>query len=381
MAAATRLRNRNSDRVTKHIDSMLHLAETAGCQLMPQATKPRLLRGLCPFHETQKLHTANTLVVNLLTGNFHCQHCKVNGTPTSFIALIWGVCLAEANRMLTTIDAESIQLERPTPLCMREPQASANLNFRSQNTSLLTRATDYFAGSVVSSPAALNFLTRLGIPVHNIDKTKVGYIKGWGLASYLKRTDTTRDELEQSPLFSVSDSGKLTERFRSALTMPDLDIVGATRWMLLIPPLCPEPGQPWPKFPPRQLHLRGQRPYLFGLANTPRNCPFFSFTDDPRIQLVMQAENIPSCHALRRQDAEKVCEYLITKEPKSLTLMLHNRSLAEGLVDTFAAKRPDIKVNNIPPDQFLLLLEPATRDLRPIVGNRRDPAPVTEAAS
>ena len=372
---------RNPELANNHIDSMMHLAETAGCQLMPQVNKPQLLRGLCPFHETQRLHTANTLVVNALTGNFHCQAqtCKVNGTPTTFVALIWGVCHAEAHRILATTDPNDIRLERPTPICMVEPSASARSKYRPQNTNLLTRATDYFAASIITTPAALTYLARLGIPLHTIESTKVGYIKGWGLANYLRQTDTTQAEIEQSPLFGANGRGKLVERFRSAITMPDLDIVKATRWILLIPPNCPEPGQPWPKEPPRPLHLRGQRPYLFGLSNTPRRSPFLTLTDDARIQLVMQAENVPSCHTIYRNDPEKIVDYLISKHPRSLSLMLHDRTLADSLAETFAAKDTDIRVKNMPPDRFLPLLEPSTRDLTPIVGKRRELTLTSEA--
>lgn len=260
-------------RGNKYIGAMMQLADAAGCQLRPQVSDPKTMRGLCPFHQADKMQNANTLSVNHAEGRFHCQYCKTHGDATAFVGLIWGTSLAETHRLLELNGGEELSLARPTPVCMREPEASQRMWFRAQNTSLLSQATECYVQNLTTTVAPLVYMARLGIIAPDAAPSKIGYAKGWGLADFLEDTDASPDEIAQSPLFRQESDANLSERYVAALVMPDLDVLNATRWMLLLPPSCPEYDEPWPATPPTPMYLPGQRPYLFGYGATPKRAP------------------------------------------------------------------------------------------------------------
>ena len=198
--------------------------------------------------------------------------------------------------MLELDAGRKMGLTRPIPVCMREPEASARQWFRAQNTNLLSRATEYYAATLITAVPPLVYMARLGIIAPDAAPSKIGYAKGWGLAEFLEGTDTTPREIAQSPLFEREAGDNPSERYVAALVMPDLDILNATRWVLLLPSVCPDYGAPWPETPPFPMYLLGQRPYLFGYGATPKRAPCAALTDDPRIQPVLQAIDIPSCY-------------------------------------------------------------------------------------
>ena len=355
-------------RGNKYIGAMMQLADAAGCQLRPQVSDPKTMRGLCPFHEADKMQNANTLSVNHAEGRFYCQYCKTHGDATAFVGLLWGTSLAETHRLLELNGDEKLSLARPTPVCMREPEASQKMWFRAQNTSLLSRATDCYVQNLTTTVAPLVYMARLGIIAPDAAPSKIGYAKGWGLADFLEDTDATPDEIAQSPLFRQEQDDNLSERYVAALVMPDLDVLNATRWMLLLPPSCPEYNEPWPATPPTPMYLPGQRPFLFGYGATPKRAPCLTLTDDPRIQLVLQVRDIPSCYNPERKDAAKIATRLVSKTPRAVALMLHDRQLSQDLTESLKAAQPNLKIVAPPPDRFLRLLEPATRSFADVTG-------------
>lgn len=358
---------------------MLQMAEAAGCQLRPQIHNRSQLRGLCPFHEADHMKAANTLVVDIKDPKFYCRFCNSRGNPTTFAALMWGVCTAEAAQMLELMGSEAVGLERPLPIALREPQASVHSKYRIQNTSLLSRAADFYADQLAKSDPANKYLVRLGIAQRDLQSARVGYVKGWGLYEYLQDTDTTPEEIQQSPLFETNGSGIFSESFHSAIVMPDLDIVNATRWLMLLPPACPDDGQPWPVEPPGTLNLRGQRPYLFGYTKIPKRTPCLIVTDDPRIQLVMQSLSVSCCYTLHQTDAGKIAERLTGKSPHAVGILTHNRELATQLAQLLRERNSDLPVTTPLPLDFLRLLEPSSRDFGAATGGLTKPALQTAA--
>ena len=358
--------------VPKHkapgLAGMLQIAEAAGCQLRPRLTNRSQLRGLCPFHEADRMKAANTLVVNTREANFFCHICNAHGTSATFAALTWGVCTAEAAKLLELMDTDAIGLARPLPLALREPEASVDTKYRIQNSNLLSRAADFYADQLASSAPASKYLARLGIAQRDLQATRIGYTRGSGLYQYLQDTDTTPDEIRTSPLFATDD-GELIESFRSAIVMPDLDIVNAARWLMLLAPICPAPGQPWPEEPPRTLNLRGQRPYIFGYAKTANGSPCLIATDDARIQLVMQSMGVSCCYTLLQTDAGKIADRLAGKRPRAVGILTHNRQLAEQLRERLSP----LPVTAPPPSDFLRLLEPSSRDFPAATGGLAKP--------
>ena len=287
------------------LQRIIQMAESMGCQLRPQRDNPRLLRGLCPFHHSPRLHSVNTLTVNAETGRFQCQRCGAHGSPATFVAQCWGVTVAEANKMLERLDAGPVTADRPTPIALQEPERDAPPAFRIQNSYLLTQATEFYALELLQSLNALNYLARLGVSQECASRHRIGYAKGWGLAEYLRTRDVSDREMRESPLFHADGPHAPGERYNNIITIPDLDSAQGSRWMLALPPVGPNPGQPWAPQPPQALPLNGQRPYLFGLGAVPWNPPRVALTDDPRVILVMQQAGIPVCHTIGRQGSRE----------------------------------------------------------------------------
>ena len=346
-----------------HVQRLIQMADAMGCQLRPQETNPILMRGLCPFHASPRLHSINTLVVNTQTGRFQCQRCNARGTAVPFIARCWGVTITEANKMIERMGPEPITALRPTPIAMQDPERNDPEAFRIQNSYLLTQATDFYAQQLNVSLPALSYLARLGVTQEAADQWRIGYATGQGLREYLNRHDVSDQEIVQSPLFRPDRRNNIVERYTNIITIPDLDAARATRWMLALPPVAPKPGQPWEISPPQALPLNGQRPYLFGLASTDWNEPSIAVTDDPRVILLMQEAQIPVCHTIGRKEAEKIANRLLDKYPKLVALAFQDKDLGDAIADVMAARNNPPRVVIYDSTWIERALEPATRDL------------------
>ena len=348
---------------TSHIQRLFQMAEAMGCQLRPQQNNPYHMRGLCPFHASPRLHSINTLVVNIHTGRFLCQRCDAHGNPASFIAQCWGVTISEANRMIERLGPEPITSLRPTAIAMQEPDRQAPLTFRIQNSYLLTQATEFFSQELELSLTALSYLARLGVTQERADAGRLGYSKGWGLREHLRLRDVSDEEIDESTLFHTDRRNNIVERYRDIITIPDLDAAQATRWMLALPPVGPKPGQPWPSQPPQAIPLNGQRPYLFGLGSAPWHAPRLAVTDDPRVILIMHEEHIPVCHTIGRQDPDKIAHRILQKHPRLVAFAFQDQELGAAIADVMAAQNNSPRIVRYTAPWITAALEPATRDL------------------
>ena len=350
-----------------NVQRLIQMADAMGCQLRPQQSNPLLMRGLCPFHASPRLHSINTLVVNTQTGRFQCQRCHARGNAASFIAQCWGVTIAEANKMIERMGPEPVTALRPTPIAMRDPERTAPDSFRIQNSYLLTQATDFYNQQLSVSLPGLSYLARLGVTQETADACRIGYATGHGLREHLNRHDVSDDEITQSPLFRPDQRNNIVERYSNIITIPDLDAAHATRWMLSLPPVAPKPGQPWQSSPPQALPLNGQRPYLFGLAATDWNEPRIAVTDDPRIILIMQEAQIPVCHTIGRQEPEKIANRLLDKYPKLVAFAFRDQGLGAAISNVMAARQHPPRIVSYDATWMTNALEPATRDLSDIL--------------
>ena len=346
-----------------HLPRLIQMAEAMGCQLRPQQNNPRIMRGLCPFHASPRLHSINTLVVNTLTGHFQCQRCQTQGNPASFVARCWGVTIAEANKMIERLGPEPITSLRPTPIALQDPDRHTPPTFRIQNSYLLTQATEFYEQELNLSLKALSYLARLGITQERADACRIGYAKGWGLREHLNLRDVSNEEIDASPLFRTDRRANVVERYHDIITIPDLDRAQATRWILALPPVAPKPGQPWPARPPQALPLNGHRPFLFGLGSTGWNEPRIAITDDPRIILVMQDAEIPVCHTIGRQEPEKIAQRLMDKHPRLVAIAFQDQPLGDAIAAAIAEHPRPPRIVRYNTSWISAALEPATRVL------------------
>ena len=353
-------RNPIQDRIKK----VVNLAEQAGCQLRPGQAEPTILRGLCPFHFSMNTHTQNTLRIDARKGTFGCRVCHVNGTMTTFAAMLWEISIPEAFSVIESSD--SLSLDRPVPVSMAEPERSADFRFRAQNSYLLTKATQYYAGKLARSHEAVAFLSRLGISMAQTEAMKIGYCDGWGLIPHLRRADVSEEEIVESTLIEFAKNGNPTERYERTLAIPNLDTAGSTSWMTMIYPAAPDLHEEWEPRPHRPISIWGRRPYMLGLLAVGKNEPAVCITDDIRVYLVAKAQGAAALYTMGREQPEqleKTAARIHERDPRHLTVACYDQNVAKGIADSFRSVNQNKATTRVlTTEQTLLTLEPSKRD-------------------
>lgn len=345
------------------VKKAISLAEEAGCQLRPMQSNPTVLRGLCPFHHANTMQNSNTLRLDTQRATFRCQFCGVDGTMVSFAAIMWEMSIPEALQIMNTDDI--IAMERPTPICMREPELSEDVRFRAQNSHILTKATQYYSGKLAKSHEAMTFVTRLGITMAQTEMMKIGYTDGWGLINFLQQAGISQDEIATSTLITTDQKGQLTERYERVLTIPHLDTSGNTAWMMMVYPASPDLDEQWDEKPHRPIDLWGKRPYMLGSLSIRKNEPSICITDDPRVYLVTKALGISTLYTMGRthlDNALKIAQKVAEREPHHLTIACQEPAIAEAIDNAYQkVGRPTTTRTLMSKEQVANALEPTTR--------------------
>ena len=355
------LRERNREMVKKAVK----LAEASGCQLRPTQKNPSILRGICPFHYSTNMQSANTLQVDTYKGSFQCQYCKVGGTMAGFAAMIWGMAVPEAFEIINT--DPTVEIERPVPMAMREPEKSQDIRFRTQNSFLLTKASNYFCQKLNRSHEALSYLARLGISKAQSEHIKIGYTDGWGLIRALRNAKVSEEEIAESTLMTKDSRGKLVERYERVLTIPHLDAANHTSWFMMMPPASPETDEQWAQSPRRPIDLWGKRPYMMGTLSTTKNEETVCITDDPRVFLVVRAHGLPAIYTMDRKGEEqlqKVATRLRERQPWHLSIACYDQEVSKELAAQYEKiKMPKATMRVLSSTELYETLEPANRNM------------------
>ncbi len=358
---------------TGQFPNMLKVARELGCQIRPSAGNPNILTGLCPFHESKKLHEAKTLQVDLQTARFWCIVCESAGNPMGFIAKVWGMSAQETYEFINT--GCEVTAERPR----RERNGRRNEDGppEAQNTAVLTLASRYYGLQVETSFTALHHLARLGIEPRRAMELGFGYCPGEGLQEHLEQRGATPDEIEESPLFQEVTG---MEILSGCLVLSDLDFTGATIWMIGMPQDEGDaPAAGWGPRRPRTRGIRGRRNQLFNLKDVSRQAGNIVLTDDPRLYLVTSAGGAPAAMTTRqrRNDntetiTERVGNLLARREVDGIVLAMHDRELGERIHQTATQLRPEMKTERRSLEEMNRQLNPQERDLDKFAG--REPS-------
>ena len=322
----------------EYFAQMMKVASDLGCQLQPNPHNRNQLRGLCPFHEASKLQNLKTLVVNTNSRKFWCTYCNTGGNPITFMAMAWSISAWDA-RVLAANEENEIRAVRPP-----YPQEYFGRNEGGvptpQNSALLTLATRYYGETLMVSYEPLFLMARLGIRPERARETGAGYCKGQGLREYLLERGVSREEIRISPLFNPNTGAEV---MNGRLTLSDLDYTGATLWMTSTIPEEMREDNTWNKEMPSTYGIPGMRPFLFNNKTITRPGHRLTLTDDIRLYLLLECNEIPATLITRRyQDggrpdefAAQVARTLHERGIQDLTIAVHNRRRSYGIKDNF----------------------------------------------
>lgn len=354
----TRERSGSRDRRNRHLENMLHIAELAGCQLRPAVDDQ--LRGFCPLHFATNTKNLRTLRVNTRKATFWCSFCEAQGSPAVFAAHYWQVAVSEAAIMLQA-PAGELSLERPTPLALRPAETKRRVQFRRQNTYLLTKAAEYYAGALQKNQRAQHFLHRLGIPHSKWDELRLGYATGTGLLEHLRRRASVSDEeISASPLFETDDQDRFVERHRGCLMVPNIDQAGNVDWMLTVASGSPDFDRPWLPASPRVIPISGMRLDLLGSFAQRQRPDEMYVTDDVRIWLILRSADVAALHVNSIQDrvVQSISQSLSRIRPPKVTVAMTRPQLAAMTTQNIADTLPNLTLERLSKEQILAMLPP-----------------------
>ena len=339
-------------------EHLMALMNATGCAPAEQDGAPGQMRARCPFHRGAQ---RPTVAVDAAEGRFHCRACGLRGTAATFAAMVWGVAVAEAHEMLTRLNGDAPTTTRPRPIALREGQKDLDLAMRRQNTHLLTKASEFFKRQLGAGGAGDEYLGVLGLETAEARRAEIGFSGGGGLMRWLRRNGCAETEIESSPLAKINTAGRTTERYRTVLTLADTDVIGAAKWIMMVPAVPDHAGSAERR--PRIVALPGQRPYMLGVAAIRKRVGYLAVTDDARLYMIFKATGTPCTFVVGRPDAAKITEKAGSKNPRTVGLMLTDTDLQ---TETAKALQADARIGTVDPwgtEEMADAIRPQTRDL------------------
>jgi DNA primase len=177
----------------------------------------RSLVGLCPFHKEK----TDSFHVSLERGTWHCFGCGLGGDGFSFIEKIEGVDFKGALKMLAEKAGVTIEYHGK--------ESKEEISKKDRLRALMSRASEWYAGAFVGSPAEAYAKTR-GFTKATIDAWRLGFAPDdWrALLEALTAEGFTVPELLSAGLIKEADGkpGTYYDRFRNRLMFPIRDSAG-----------------------------------------------------------------------------------------------------------------------------------------------------------
>jgi len=176
------------------------------------------LVGLCPFHKekTPSFHVSHE------RGSWHCFGCGLGGDGFSFIEKIEGVDFKGALKILA--EKAGVTIEYSSGAQHKEDQSK-----KERLRALMSRASEWYAGKLASSPAQI-YAEKRGLTDKTISAWRLGYAPDeWrALLEALTAEGFKIEELLSAGLIKEADGKKGTyyDRFRNRLMFPIRDSAG-----------------------------------------------------------------------------------------------------------------------------------------------------------
>jgi DNA primase len=273
--------------------------------------------GLCPFHKD----TTASFSVDPKRGLYYCHGCQKGGDVFAFYRQARGVSFNAAVEDLAKRFGVLLPPPREVP-----PIAAGGV---------LQAATDFYAGRLLDSSAALDYLEQRGIPLEVARLYRLGYAgAGWQDLLRALEPSHTPEALLAKGLIARSEKGNLFDRLRNRIVFPVTDAAGRTAGFASrsLDPLHSDY-----RFTPgtrRRYLLFGLREALLKLAGGSEPSIFVveGFFD----VLALAAANAPAVGAMSNQLTEEQT-VLLSRHVRSVTLFPdHDKPGLEGMAASLA---------------------------------------------
>jgi DNA primase len=167
--------------------------------------------GLCPFHKD----TTASFSVDPKRGLYYCHGCQKGGDVIAFHRRTRGLSFNAA------VEDLAKRFGVDLPLTSELPPAAAG--------GVLQAATEFYAGRLLDSPAALDYLEQRGIPLETAKLYRLGYAgEGWQDLLRALKPWHTPDALLAKGLVARSEKAVHFDRLRNRIVIPVTDASGRT---------------------------------------------------------------------------------------------------------------------------------------------------------
>ena len=265
--------------------------EAAGVRLRGRG---RVRQGVCPFHD----EVEGSFTVYADSERFYCFGCGLGGDVLDFIQQAEGLSLPEA---IARLDGSPGLAPRSAtrPAGTRRPPSAA---LPPRDPALLTAAARFYAGRLLRSSEAREYLASRGVGPVAAARLGLGYAPGCGLRLGLESLGFSEKRIRDSGLFMERGA----ERFAGMVVVPDPvsstgQAGGLVRWLV---------GRALdPDRTPRFQAPPGPKPVL-GLGRLGPAPPWAVVAEGVFDWLALTGWGIPSCAALGTQGVERVASAL-----------------------------------------------------------------------
>ncbi len=177
----------------------------------------------CPFH-SEKTPSFN---VHPGKGIYKCFGCSAGGNVFDFVMRVDGLSFPEAVKLVAEKSGVPIPKEVAAP-----PGSERADRWRKRLYELNEWTCEYFEqqfGASAEGRGALEYLEKRGVTSATRERYRLGYaVNGWeGLSTHLAARGATRDEIAESGLVTIKETGGgYYDRFRGRVMFPILDVQG-----------------------------------------------------------------------------------------------------------------------------------------------------------
>ena len=268
--------------------SLGDVVEAAGVRLRGGG---RVRQGSCPFHEESE----GSFTVYADTERFHCFGCGATGDVLDFLQRTEGLTLPGAIERLG--GGWAVPYTAPFPSSgPTRPRGAADLVPQRRDRALLTAAARFYAGQLVRSPHALEYLASRGISRDIAVGLGLGFAPGLGLLEALESAGFEESNVWASGLLLEGGA----ERFAGMVVVPEV-AQGQAGWLT---GRAVDQGRS-----PRFQALPGPKPVL-GLGGLGSTTPWIVLTEGVFDWLTLAGWGLPACAALGAQGMERVADSL-----------------------------------------------------------------------
>lgn len=358
--------------------AMLRIAVDLSCDLQMDQKDNDTFTAECPFHPDSLTTKKRTMTIKTQTALFHCAACGARGNPYAFAGRAWRVTANDAHILLAHNGQQVTASRPPYP---PPAQAGNSKNGRlppSANTAIMTRALDHYRKNLLTSYEAIRYLAKLAVDPHIAAQANIGFSSGHGLIEHLREQGITDQEIAETPLLNQDSS---EETLAGRIIISDTDFTGGCIWMTSMGTQEGQDHSPWKYGRPALYGIPALKPDLLNLYSISPRTKTAVVTDDARLYLVLAAAGTPAALITQkrratsdvRQRAQRYASGILRRNPRRVSLVLHDREMMARLKEALQAANPRLRIAAKSGEAITENVEPSTRDIGALLSFPRSP--------